>query len=81
MLIKPSKESIKSIKGNLKEVFSTNQNSTAGELIRTVQPISTGWGNNFRHVVAKDKFADIDDHICKLSWKWASKKHPTRISK
>jgi RNA-directed DNA polymerase len=56
MLIKPSKESIKSIKGNLKEVFSTSQNATAGELIRIVQPISTGWGNNFRHVVCIQRF-------------------------
>ena len=81
LLIKPSKESIESIRKKLKDKFKVNQNASADSLIRTVQPIPTGWANNFRHVIAKDSFGVIDDHIYRLTSTWSSRKHPTRTNK
>ena len=81
LLIKPSKDSIDSIKRKLKETFRKNQNASVDQMIRLIQPISTGWTNNYRHIVAKEKFGEIDNHIYRITSKWTHRKHPTQANK
>ena len=57
-----------------------NINVTADALIRTIQPITTGWANYFRHVVTKEIFNGIDHFIHEQTIKWIRQKHPQKKS-
>lgn len=78
LLIKPSKESIKSFLNRIREVIKENCASTAEELIRQLNPKIRGWTNYFQHVVAKRAFAFIEYNIFKALWKWAKRRHPRK---
>ena len=45
-----------------------------------MSPIILGWGNYYRHSVAKRAFNDLDDYIWQCTWNWARSKHPTTYS-
>jgi RNA-directed DNA polymerase len=62
LLIKPSKKSQKKITEKLHEVIFSNKSASQHALIQALNPVITGWGNYFRHVVSKKVFAKID-HI------------------
>lgn len=78
MLIKPSKESIKSIKAKIKEVINNNKATTAANLILLLNPIIRGWCNYHRHVVSSETFLRLDRYIWLNIWKWALRRHPNK---
>ena len=47
----------------LGEVISRNKSASQCMLIDELNPVITGWGNYFRHVVSKEVFSKID-HTC-----------------
>lgn len=53
LLIKPSKKSIKSLLGKVREIIKANKTATAGNLILQLIPIIRGWANYHRHVCSK----------------------------
>ena len=65
LLIKPSKKSRKKITEKLHEIIFSNKAVTQGQLIDRLNPVITGWGNYFRHVVSKKIFAAIDHGLVK----------------
>nr|WP_298653728.1 group II intron maturase-specific domain-containing protein [uncultured Proteiniphilum sp.] len=75
LLIKPSKKSRRKIGEKLHGIISGNKSATQGQLIGLLNPVITGWGNYFKHVVSKDIFAAID-HVLVLQLKrWAFRRH------
>jgi RNA-directed DNA polymerase len=81
MLIKPSKESIKSIKAKIKEVINNNKASSAANLILLLNPIIRGWCNYHKHIVAAKIFDSLDSYIWIIIWKWALRRHPNKSKK
>lgn len=78
LLIKPSKKSVKTFLGKIREVVKKNQQAKTGNLIATLNPIIRGWANYHRHVCAKRTFASVDNAIFKLVWQWAKRRHPCK---
>jgi RNA-directed DNA polymerase len=78
LLIKPSKKSRKKITEKLHEVIFSNKAITPSKLIEKLNPVITGWGNYFSHVVSKEIFATID-HVLVLQLKrWAFRRHTNK---
>ena len=78
LFIKPSKKSVKTFLGKIREVVKKNQQAKTGNLIATLNPIIRGWANYHRHVCAKRTFASVDNAIFKMLWQWAKRRHPCR---
>jgi RNA-directed DNA polymerase len=55
--------------------------SSANILIVNVNPIIRGWGNYYRHCVAKKTLSTIDMHIWLKVWQWTKRKHPNSTAK
>jgi RNA-directed DNA polymerase len=75
LLIKPSQKSQKKLTEKIKEVISKNKSASQCLLIEELNPIITGWGNYFRHVVSKKIFAKIDHILVKNLIRWAFRRH------
>ncbi len=76
-LIKPSKDSIKSIKAEVHKICKYCGKSQE-ELIERLNPVLIGWGNYHKGNVAKRAFAAIDKYVFERTWKWAKKRHPNK---
>ena len=75
LLIKPAKKSQKKITEKLHEVIFSNKSASQCRLIETLNPVITGWGNYFRHVVSKEVFAKIDHIMVGQLKRWAFRRH------
>lgn len=81
LLIKPSKESIKSFLKDIKETIDSNKAISQNKLIVILNPKIRGWSNYYQHVVSKDVFSYIDYRIWKSLWKWSVRRHPNKGKK
>ncbi|MFK5969357.1 MAG: group II intron reverse transcriptase/maturase [Candidatus Marithrix sp.] len=75
LLIKPSKDSIKSIKLKIKDVIKSHGGVTQDVLIGKLNPVIRGYANYHSGNVAKKVFSAIGRYIFKKLWRWAYKKH------
>ncbi len=78
LLIKPSKDSIKSIKLKIKDIIKSHNGVSQDILIGKLNPVIRGWANYHSGNVAKKTFNAIDKYIFKKLWKWACKRHVTK---
>lgn len=78
LLIKPAKDSVKSLLAKVREIIKSNAGATQAALIQKLNPVIRGWAMYHRHVVAKASFSSIDSRIWSLLWKWAVRRHPTK---
>lgn len=78
LLIKPSKESIKTFLGNIREIIKSKPTATTEGLIYLLNPKIRGWANYFRHAVAKNSFHKIDHEIFCALIKWIRRRHPMK---
>ena len=74
-LIKPSKESIKSIKKKIKDICKTSCGQSQESLIGKLNPVLRGWANYHSSNVAKATFSPIDHYVFERLWKWAKGRH------
>jgi RNA-directed DNA polymerase len=81
LLIKPSMKSQKKILEKLHEVIFSNKSASQCLLIELLNPIITGWGNYFRHVVSKEVFAKIDHLLVGQLKRWAFRRHSNKSRK
>lgn len=81
LLIKPSKENVKTFLKKIREGIRRNGAMNQTKLINFLNPIIRGWLNYHRSVVSKDIFHRVDHEIWKALWKWAKRKHPKKGSK
>jgi RNA-directed DNA polymerase len=78
LLIKPSRQSVKSLLSKVREVIKVNKPTPAGQLIGQLNPLLRGWANYHRHVVSKVIFAKMDHAIFQTLWRWAKRRHPKK---
>ena len=72
--IKPSKTNIQLLKDKVSDTI--KHSTSALEIIAKLNPILTGWGNYYRHVVAKETYKHIDRIVWLQLRQWIKNKHP-----
>lgn len=75
MLIKPSKNAIKSFLKKVRTIVRENKTATQDLLIRKLNPVIRGWVNYHRYVVSADIFGLVDHRIFECLWRWACRRH------
>jgi RNA-directed DNA polymerase len=78
LLIKPSKAAIGRIRGRLSDEMRQLRGSNAAAVLATIAPIVRGWAAYYRAVVSKRVFITLDDHLWRLTYKWAVYSHPNK---
>lgn len=63
MIVKPTKDGIKSFKSKIKEIFKKYNSSSLSMLITKLNPLLRGWANYYRFVNSKVVFDKIDTYI------------------
>ena len=78
LLIKPSAENVKTCLDKIREIIRVNRSVKQETLIGMLNPKIRGWANYHRHVVAKETYATVDNHIWLALWRWARRRHPRK---
>ncbi len=79
LLIKPSKQSIKSVKSKIADITKKLSSAKTDEYISTINSVLRGWGYYFRTVVAKETFNKIDSFVFNRIVRWCKRKHPRKF--
>jgi len=74
-IIKPSAEAIKRFKAKISQTLTRMKTAKTVSVIGTLNPLITGWGNYYRHVVSKALFYQLDSWIWRKLWEWAKRRH------
>jgi RNA-directed DNA polymerase len=75
LLITPTKDSIRSVLENINNIIRKYRGVAAEVLIGALNPVLRGWVNYHRHVVAKDTFSVVSNHLYRQLWKWMRRRH------
>ena len=75
LLIKPSQAAHKRVRERLAAEMRTLRGGNAMAVIATLNPIIRGWAAYYRGVVSSKAFSSLDDHLWKLTYKWATWRH------
>lgn len=78
LLIKPSDAAIRRVKRKLAEQIRRLRGQNVSAVLATINPITRGWASFYRSVVSKKTFTTVDDHLWKLTYKWARRSHPRK---
>ncbi|MFB5563475.1 group II intron reverse transcriptase/maturase [Bacillus cereus] len=78
VLIKPSKDSIKTAKRKLADKIRQLYGKNVQVLISTLNPIIIGTANYWSPSVAKEIFSEMDFHIWKIQYKFLRRLHPKK---
>jgi RNA-directed DNA polymerase len=78
LLIKPSKTAIGRIRRRLTVEMRRLRGSNAQAVLATIVPITRGWSTYYRGVVSKAVFTNLDNHLWKLTYKWAKYSHANK---
>lgn len=81
LLIKPAKESIKSLLSNVREIAKSNKEVPQVYLISLLNPVIRGWVNYHKHIVSKEVFSYVRHELWKITWNWSRRRHPNKNSK
>ena len=81
LLIKPSRENVKTFLRKVREIVKTGATSKQANLIRQLNPVLRGWANYHRTAVAKQTFARVDHQLFAALWRWAKRRHPNKRKK
>jgi RNA-directed DNA polymerase len=76
LIIKPSKNSIKSFLSKTREIIKSKMADKTEILIHQLNQKIRGWANYFRSSCAKKSFGYIDHRIFELLWRWIKRRHP-----
>jgi len=78
LLVKPSKDSVKTIRQKVKEAFRDRRGFSVDGLISMVNPIIRGWANYFRIGVSSRIFDNLDSYLFSLQKRWVGWQHPRK---
>ena len=78
LLIKPSKDSVKTLKAKIKDEFARDRGDNAQTLIGRLNPIVTGTANYWKTQVAKEIFGDIDNYLWEKTKRWLKRLHSSK---
>jgi RNA-directed DNA polymerase len=76
LLIKPSKAAVKRIRRRLTVEMKALRGHNAQMVLVRLNPIIRGWSAYYRHAVSARVFNELDNHLWKLTYKWARWTHP-----
>lgn len=76
--IKPSKESIKKFKDNIREIFKDAHGNNVDKLIFRLIPLIRGTANYWRYSVIHDVFSDMDYYLWNKIYKFLRRMHPNK---
>ncbi len=76
LLIKPSKAAVKRIRARLTAEMRALRGHNAQMVLIRLNPIIRGWSAYYRHCVSARVFNALDNHVWKLTDKWARFTHP-----
>ncbi|MCA1681843.1 MAG: group II intron reverse transcriptase/maturase, partial [Actinobacteria bacterium] len=76
LLTKPSKAAVKRIRARLSAEMRALRGHNAQMVLIRLNPIIRGWSAYYRHAVSSRVFNELDDHVWKLTYKWAKFTHP-----
>jgi len=75
LLIKPTKDTRKSVSEKFRTVFAKSRGGSAEILIQRLNPIIRGWTNYHRHIVSSKVFSRLDYILYNSLWQWLKKRH------
>ena len=78
LLIKPSKENVRTFLGKVREFIKSHATSRQANLIRLLNPVIRGWVNYHRIAVAQKTFSNVDHQLFNALWRWAKRRHPNK---
>jgi len=78
LLIKPSRQNVKTFLDDIRHIIKSNAQITAGELIARLNPKIKGWTMYHRHVSSSNTFSKIDHAIFQSLWRWSVRRHPNK---
>ena len=76
LLIKPSKAAVKRIRERLSAEMRALRGHNAQMVLIRLNPVIRGWSAYYRHCVSARVFNELDDHMWRLTYKWATWTHP-----
>ncbi|WCK57550.1 group II intron reverse transcriptase/maturase (plasmid) [Aneurinibacillus sp. Ricciae_BoGa-3] len=81
LLIKPSKDSIKSISQKIRDIIKNYDGKKQEHLIEKLNPIIQGWCNYHQAVVSTETFDKVETDMFWALWRWAKRRHKHRSKK
>jgi len=78
LLIKPSTAALRRIRTRLAAEVKALRGANADAVISTLNPIIRGWSAYYRTAVSSRAFAQLDNYMWKLTYKWAKHSHPNK---
>jgi RNA-directed DNA polymerase len=78
VLTTPAKKNVKAFLRKIRGIIEKNKTSSAGYLIRKLNPVIRGWAAYHRFGASSRTFNSIDHAIFKKLWWWASRRHPRK---
>lgn len=78
LIIKPSKNSVKTLLADIRATIKSNNTAKTENLIHVLNNKLRGWSNYHRHNCAKRTFEYIGHCIFKALWRWAIRRHPNK---
>ena len=73
LLIKPSQPNIQALKDKMSDII--RHSHSAEGIISKINPILSGWGNYYRHVVSQKVFTKIEHYLWYQLQLWIKRKH------
>jgi RNA-directed DNA polymerase len=78
LLIKPSKNNVKTFLDKIRKIIKGNKTAKQVNLINMLNPVIRGWVNYHKTQVAKETFSSVDKEIWKTLWQWSKRRHPQK---
>jgi RNA-directed DNA polymerase len=78
LIITPSTAAIKRVRARLSTQMRTLRGGNAAGVLAAINPIVRGWAAYYRGVVSSKAFAALDNHMWRLTYKWARHSHPNK---
>jgi len=78
LLITPSKAAVRRIRERLRTEMRSLRGANAKAVLQRLTPVIRGWSAYYRTVVSSRTFADLDNYMWKLTYKWATRSHPNK---
>ncbi len=78
LLIKPSKAAVQRVRSRLAFEMRRLRGANAKAVIAALNPVIRGWAAYYRPVVSSKVFEDLDTHVWRLTYKWATHSHQNK---
>jgi RNA-directed DNA polymerase len=78
LLIRPSTAAVRKIRRRLSTEMRALRGANVAAVLRRINPIVRGWAVYYRGVVSSKIYAALDNHMWRLTYKWARHSHPNK---